>query len=619
MKNDRSMRLRKTAQHLAPLKYRPTPKGEYNIYPGFPIGNQKISTGYEALADRIIDKEVVILDGYSGVLWEDIRKHLDKIFLSRGVTVHWQHVLAALHPEEYIDQMIAPYLGGDDPIFGRRYTGSLADFYDSTKLERIQVNPQFDLNIIYGAGATLAGWSGFLVYLDVPKNEIQFRSRAGAINNLGASQPFSPKAMYKRFYFVEWVVLNRFKAALLPSIDLFVDTQRPGECSQISGEDLREALNQIAHTSFRVRPWFEPGPWGGQWIKEHIHRLAEQVPNYAWSFECIVPENGLMLESSEYLLELSFDLLMYQEFKAVLGEYSEYFGFEFPIRFDFLDTFDGGNLSVQCHPAPDFIREHFGENFTQDETYYMLDCKPRARVYLGFQEDINPSEYRQALEQSQRRGAALEIDRFVNSEPAHKHDLFLIPNSTIHCSGTDNMVLEISATPYIFTFKMYDWMRLDLEGNPRPLNIERAFENLNFNRKGERVKEELISKPIEAARGKDWRIVHLPTHEEHFYDVKRVEFESLIHLKTDGSPQILNVVEGVSILVQAGQGNTQRFNYAETFILPAAAETFTLINEGKSTAWVVIASLKPEWFDKPENVWLRAPDDMLPHDDAISR
>ncbi|MDQ2692962.1 MAG: class I mannose-6-phosphate isomerase, partial [Chloroflexota bacterium] len=315
------------------------------------------------------------------------------------------------------------------------------------------------------------------------------------------------------------------------------------------------------------------------------------------SFEMIAPEQGIVLESGGNLLEISFDMLMAHDARAILGDHAGRFGEQFPIRFDFLDTFSGGNLSVQCHPRPSYIREHFGEGFTQDETYYILDTKPGAKVYLGFHESIDPAQFRSALEDSFQNGRPVDVDSFVRALPSEKHSLFLIPNGTIHCSGADNLVLEISATPYIFTFKMYDWLRLDLQGKPRPLNIERAFENLYFERLGEVVERDLISQPALLEVGEDGKIVHLPTHPSHFYDVHRIEFETSVNVRTEGSPHLLMLVEGTSIRLETCSGKSQRFNYAETFLIPAAAECYSLINEGPDPATVVKAYLKPDWTE----------------------
>lgn len=572
------------------------PAGTYDIYPAFPIGSGKIEAGVAGLAARIASEHRVIIDGYGGVGWDLFRKRLDAALAAMGRDVHWIDVSSALRSEEELEEFLAPFLGGDDPLWGTRFTGTLADLFDPVLIDalRDEADSGAEIEIVYGTGASLAADGGHLVYVDLPKNEIQYRARAGAIANLGRSRAAPPKEMYKRFYFVDWVALNRHKESLLERIDTVVDEQRPEEILWMSGDDLRDALDAMSRNWFRVRPWFEPGPWGGRWIMDHIPQTARGVSNYAWSFEMIAPENGLMLESDGLLLEVSFDFLMYRNSRSILGAAAERFGTEFPIRFDFLDTFDGGNLSVQCHPRPDYIEREFGERFTQDETYYILDCKPGATVYLGFREDIDPDQFRRELERSFVEKTPVEIERFVNVEPAERHALYLIPNGTIHCSGVDNLVLEISATPYIFTFKMYDWMRLDLDGMPRPLNIRRAFENLHVDRKGERIRREFVARPEVIAEGEDWRIVHLPTHSEHFYDVHRFEFATMVEARTEEACHVMSLVGGSRVLLETAGGSRQRFNYAETFVVPAAAGAYRLINEGNEPAMVVKAFVKPE-------------------------
>lgn len=566
-------------QRLLPVEKPGVAEEGYDIYPVHDLAPGKIYCDYASLARKIAGAKRVAVDGFIGVDFACFARELNKALVAIGVHANWWSMSAAMRSPGEIEELVAPFLGGDDPVFGFRTSLELSDFLDPEKLGRIVPDDEAEMNILTGIGASLAGWDAMLIYIDIPKNEIQFRARAGSVTNFGAQAPEAPKKMYKRFYFVDWVVLGRHKRSILPRIDVIVDGQRDGEITWTTGDELRAGLDRLACNAFRVRPWFEPGVWGGQWIREHIHMLPHDVPNYAWSFELIVPENGIIFSSDGKMLEVSFDMLMFWAGRDVVGaECHALYGDEFPIRMDYLDNFDGRNLSIQCHPRREYIRKNFGEVLTQEETYYILDKKDDAVVYLGFQDDVDPEAFEQALTESHRSGTELDVARYVHAEPSAQHALYLIPPGTLHSSGRNNLVLEISTTPYIFTFKMYDWLSLDLDGRPRPLNIRRAMENLYFDRKGDAVERDLVAHPRLVESGPDWEEWHLQTHPDHSYDVYRYKLQSTVEVCTEGKCHVLNLVEGESADVQTAGGSCFHLHYAETLVVSAAAGSYRVIN-----------------------------------------
>ncbi|ANZ04394.1 class I mannose-6-phosphate isomerase [Raoultella ornithinolytica] len=529
-------------------------------------------------------RTVLVVDCYPGVRLDELEQRLLPSLNATRVL----NVESARRDQQALHDLLARNLT-DDRVFGVLSCHHLEEFFNADKLH--QLRQQVDavtegLIVIYGPGAALVHPGDVLVYADMPRWEIQQRMRHDGLGNWGAdNQDEDILRRYKRAFFIEWRVFDRHKTPLLKRADYLLDTTQKEAPTLVSGEALRAGLRQTTTRPFRVAPFFDPGVWGGQWMKQQFD-LDPSAPNYAWCFDCVPEENSLLLRFGQVRIEIPSQNLVLLHPRALLGEkVHARFGAEFPIRFDFLDTIGGQNLSFQVHPVTEYIQQQFGMHYTQDESYYILEAQPHAVVYLGTKTGIEPQAMLDDLKAAACGEKTFDDARFVNQIPARKHDHFLIPAGTVHCSGSGTMVLEISATPYIFTFKLWDWGRLGLDGLPRPVHLEHGEQVIDWQRDTRWVADNLVNQVEPVAEGEGWREERTGMHEREFIETRRHWFTAPVTHHTQGGVNVLNLVEGDEAIVDSPSGAFAPFvvHYAETFIIPAAVGEYRISPSGKGS------------------------------------
>ncbi len=529
-----------------------------------------------AISEALQGSGILAVDCYHGVWYEPLK----------GEILNLPHALCIdtaglMKPEAEILEMTSSFVT-DDALFGYMSDLELTDYFDPQKLQaaRDLIKTQTGTVIVFGYAAALVCPAKVLAYADMPRWEIQLRMRKNMVDGLGVKNRHEPISLqYKRGLFNDWRVCDRHKSALFEKIDFWLDTTLHESPKLIDKATFQAGLNKTVSMPFRVTPFFDPAPWGGQWMKE-VCDLDRSAINYGWCFDCVPEENSLRLKVNGVDFDMPSINLVFLKSRELLGEYVEArFGKEFPIRFDFLDTMEGGNLSLQVHPTTQYAREHFGITYTQDESYYLLDAAADACVYLGFKEGADKTRLIADLEAAREDPAVVfDAEQYIHKIPAKKHDHFLIPAGTIHCSGKNAMVLEISATPFIYTFKLWDWQRMGLDGKPRPNNVHRGKEVIDWNRDTRDVMENLVNQFVPVAAGDGWVEEKTGLHPTQFIETRRHSFSKKVWHHTEGNLNVLNLVEGREVLVESPENAFEPVvvHYAETFIVPAVVGPYTI-------------------------------------------
>ena len=415
---------------------------KYDLYPEIKVNQYSGAwRGYPRIVEEIKknirkEKTIIAVESYIGVHNEEIKTNL----------------VDALQPEleifaddlafdgDVITEMVKRNLT-DDRVFGVMSHQTLDKFYDKGSLYQagMQIEQAKGLVVIYGTGASLIAEADILIYADLARWECQCRYRAGGTNWKVSNEEEDPLKKNKRGYFFEWRICDRLKDNLYPKIDFLLDTNVPDDPKMISGDDYRYGLSQAVEQPFRLVPYFDASVWGGQWMKEKF-QLDPDADNFGWAFDGVPEENSLYLRYGDVRVEVPALNLVHQFPNELLGpRVHSRFGKEFPIRFDFLDTMEGGNLSLQVHPLTEYIQDKFGMHYTQDESYYILDAGEDAAVYLGVKDNIKLNDMVEDLKKAQEKSEyQFPDEKYVNRFPAKKHDHFLIPAGTVHCGGSGN-------------------------------------------------------------------------------------------------------------------------------------------------------------------------------------
>lgn len=563
----------------------------YEPLPSYPAVVGAVDRGFD-VAVRSLPASAVVLavDGPQVLDWRNLVAGIRRSAEELGTPVEIRDVRDDFVPWSEVRARTSSAMLRDDPDFETIPDCDLRVCFDTIPPVR---PPERGLLVIYGPGAALLEHD-VLWYADLPKRFAEAAVTAATVTNLGQRDGDGPPST-KRLFYVDWPLLDRHRDRIAGEIGRWIDTQDDaGNPTSLDGDCLRRTMSTLANQPVRTRPTFNTTSWGGHWGQRTLG-MNPGARNTALGYELIAPESGLLIGGTQGRVEIPFQLLVARHPREVMGdEVATSFGTSFPVRFDYLDTVDGGNLSVHCHPQERYMREVFGWPYTQHETYYLMMGGEKRRVFLGLRDDVDVDLFEKEAHEADRNATPFDIERHVQVFPAEPHQLFLIPAGIPHGSGEGNVVLEVSATPYLYSLRFYDWLRRDADDRQRPVHVEHAFDNLDRTRRGAAVTEQLLPLPRTVRDGPGWREELLGALPEMFFEVRRLVLESASEAPDDtaGRFHVLNVVEGSGVTIQTTEGYRHPLAYAETLLVPAAVGRYTLRRHGDGRVRVVKALVR---------------------------
>lgn len=233
------------------------------------------------------------------------------------------------------------------------------------------------------------------------------------------------------------------------------------------------------HTLYPMKftPILKETVWGGKKLKKLLGKDFDPLPNCGESWEISGMPGHVSVVNNGFLEGNELPELIEVYMGELAGEQVfDRFGTTFPLLVKFLDTSD--DLSIQVHPGDSMALERH-QSRGKAEMWYVVDAEPGAEIMLGFRDDVTPGLFREKLFDK-------SLQDLLQAYTVRPGDVFYIPPGQIHAIGKGVTLCEIQQASDI-TYRVYDWDRPGIDGNPRKLHIEEAMEALDFSSRDGRI------------------------------------------------------------------------------------------------------------------------------------
>lgn len=574
----------------------------------FVYGNKEVGQTISEAVKAVVAKKkacIVAVDGYPGA---DFAK-FNAMFKGYELV----DVKKVFKSTEEINKILEYYLPIEPDwdatcLYGKLYKDGYKGLFDSNKLQALCGKlADFKKNgkgvmLVYGLGAleeTIRQYVDVKVWIDVIPMYSVLNCKRGNYINIGETEKLPFKASMRRSYYVDYECSIGVRRQVIDNSQLtfWLDGNRPDSFMLCPMKALDKVFDAVAARPYRCKPVYCEGIWGGSFIKR-IRHLPDEMVNCAWVFDLIPSEVSLVAEANGKRIEFPYYSFLHARCNKVMGDkcVEQWHGY-CPIRYNYDDTWhSSGNMSIQCHPDEDYVKKNNHELGRQDESYYVVEAGEGARTFIGFKDGCNPDTFMKLIKKSEKTKKEipyLDYVGYIESKPGTQ---IMLPAGTLHSSGRNQLILEGGTlTIGSYTYKLYDYMRKDLDGTPRPIFCKHGDKVIQKHRDTTWCKQNIIGYARPKEYYEDVLTQRIGHHDLMYFDCWTTQFETKYEDKTNGTFAVIVLVNGDSCKVYSKKDPKLCYNmdYLDMVIVPSTVEDFVVENTGNLPATIHKTCLKP--------------------------